>query len=95
MLVEKGGNVVLVGICPEPSPMLTRNIAREEINIYGVHGFDYDDLQTSLDFISDGRINAAVLVTKTVALEDIVEEGLEKLGPNGDKDIKIIVDMTK
>lgn len=94
-MVEKGGSVVLVGICPEPSPMLTRNIAREEINIYGVHGYDYDDLQTSIDLIREGRINAAALVTRTIRLEDIVEEGLEKLGPNGQKDIKIVVDMTK
>ena len=94
-LVEKGGRVVLVGICPEPSPMLTRNIAREEINIFGVHGFDYDDLQTSLDFIRQGKIRADVLVTKTIALEDIVDEGFEKLGPNGEQDVKIIVDLTK
>lgn len=92
-LIEKGGNVVLVGICPEPAPILTRNIARSEINIYGIHGFDYDDLRTSIDFIQSGRINAARLVTKVIPLEQMVEEGLEKLGPNGDRDIKIVVDM--
>lgn len=93
-IVEKGANVVLIGICPDPAPIFTRNIARNEINIYGIHGFDYDDLRASIDFIQSGEIDAARLVTKVIPLEKIVDEGFEKLGPNGDKDVKIVVDMT-
>ncbi|MGM9522380.1 MAG: 2,3-butanediol dehydrogenase [Oscillospiraceae bacterium] len=91
--VEKGGNIVLVGICPEPSPLLTRNIARAEINLFGVHGYVKDDLRDAVRLISSGRIDAAPLVTDRISLDNIVDQGFEQLGPNGKENIKIIVNI--
>ncbi|MBE6018088.1 MAG: 2,3-butanediol dehydrogenase [Lachnospiraceae bacterium] len=94
-VIEKGGTIVLVGICPEPSPLLTRNIARNEIDIFGVHGYTKDDIRDSISFISSGRIKAAELITGIIGIDSIVDKGFNKLGPNGEKEIKIIVDMNR
>lgn len=93
-LVEKGGSIVLVGICPEPSALLTRNIARAEIDLYGVHGYTRDDLRDATAAIQAGKIDVQPLITDRIPFDKVVSEGFDKLGPRGEKNIKIIVDMT-
>lgn len=92
-VIEKGGNIVLVGICPEPSPLLTRNVARGEINLYGVHGYVNEDLRDAVSYVQSGKINVEPLITGRIGLDRIRTDGFEKLGPNGERNIKIIVDM--
>jgi (R,R)-butanediol dehydrogenase/meso-butanediol dehydrogenase/diacetyl reductase len=41
--------------------------------------------------IDDGRLNADMMITGRIKLEDIIKKGFEELINNKDKNIKIIV----
>jgi (R,R)-butanediol dehydrogenase/meso-butanediol dehydrogenase/diacetyl reductase len=61
-----------------------------ELNILGSHVYAYE-FDRVLPLIADGRISSEPIITKRVALDDIVDGGFEELDKNSAEHMKIIV----
>lgn len=90
-MVRKGGKVILIGISSRPSPINTTDIVRMEKKIFGCHGYDDENFGNALALLASGKVEVDSLITARIKLENIVEQGFERLCSRPEKNIKIMV----
>ena len=90
-IVNKGGNIILIGISSENSSINTNNIVLNEKNILGCHGYNDVIFKKTVDLIITKKINVKPLITKKISLNRIVEDGFEQLRKFPEDNIKILV----
>lgn len=90
-LAAQGGTVLLVGLNKAPQPLNLADVVLREINVHTTVAHVCDqDMPEALALLAS-RPLAAALLDRTVALEDVVAEGLEPLVA-GTATGKILVD---
>ena len=86
------GTLVIISLWANPVPVDLMATVQGEISIVGSNLYTWDDFETVIRMMEDGRIPAAGYTTGRIALQDLVEQGFEVLsGPEKKKHVKIIV----
>jgi L-iditol 2-dehydrogenase len=91
--VRKRGKVVLFGGVPKTNPMTTLNsniIHYNELTVLGAFSYPAYINEMALRVIRDGYITASKYITKIVALEHLVDEGI-KAAEAGEA-LKVVID---
>lgn len=93
---KPAGTVCVVSMWHAPASLDMNSIVGTEIAVVGSLGYNGTDYADVLDMIARGVIDTSKFVTKKIALEDTVTEGLETmLGPDKKKMVKILVTPDK
>jgi len=87
---RKRGIAVPVGVFERPSSLNFNELVFPEKEIKGSLGYN-GEFAPVIKMISDGRLNADVMITGKIKVDDIIEKGFEELINNKDENIKIIV----
>ena len=90
-LARPGGLVSLVSFLSQPATINAARWLAKEITVVASNAFTHDDFRRSMIFLSDGRVKAAPLHTRTVPLEQL-EATLRYLAAGPSDDIKVLVD---
>jgi len=90
-LARPGGLVSLVSFLSQPATINAARWLAKEITVVASNAFTHDDFRRSMTFLSDGRVKAAPLHTRTVPLDQL-EATLRSLAAGPSEDIKVLVD---
>ena len=88
-VLRKGGRLVLVGLFVDNPTIDAFEMVNREIDIVSSVGYR-DVFPELIAMVADGRFNPSAIVTRTIALDDVVAEGFERLLSNP-ADVKILV----
>jgi (R,R)-butanediol dehydrogenase/meso-butanediol dehydrogenase/diacetyl reductase len=92
--VRAGGTVAQTALHVGPRTVIPEDWTMRDLTICGTWSFNYYDTPRILDQIASGRLPVERIVTSRIALEDIVEKGIETLAdPAGDQ-VKVLVGGT-
>lgn len=88
---RKGGRIVLLAVLGTPVPLDTFAIVAGERTVTGSvqHHFD-EDLPIAVDLLASGRVDVRPLITRRIALDQVVTDGFAALEAGG-SDIKVLV----
>ncbi|OZI13341.1 butanediol dehydrogenase [Bacillaceae bacterium SAS-127] len=89
--VKKKGEVMVVSIIPEPVKVDILQLTIKEANITSVLAYR-NIFPEVINLISSGRLDVKKVITKKIALDQVVEEGLELLGKDKSQ-AKILIDI--
>lgn len=90
--VRNKGTVVIISLWTRPASVDLMALVQREIKIVGSALSTYNDFETVLAMLRDGRITAEGFITDRISLDDIVSKGFCTLsGPEKKKHIKILV----
>jgi 2-desacetyl-2-hydroxyethyl bacteriochlorophyllide A dehydrogenase len=90
-LVRPGGTVVVMGICEVPVELFFLGLVTREIQLKSSYGSTADEFRRALQLLAGGEIDAAPLVSRTVSLGKVREEGFAPLLEKDCPDIKVLV----
>ncbi len=90
--LHNGGTLVVISLWNKPVSVDLMHTVLTEKYIVGSNLYSYNDFETVLKMLEDGRIPAKGYITKRIALDDLVAEGFHTLsGPDKKKHVKILV----
>jgi (R,R)-butanediol dehydrogenase/meso-butanediol dehydrogenase/diacetyl reductase len=89
-LARRDGQVMVVSIIEQETPIHPWVIAVNEIDLKGCYGFDGDDFNHVIHFMSNGKLAADKMISEIISLDDIVAKGFEALLQSQEK-LKILV----
>ncbi|MFH1321351.1 MAG: alcohol dehydrogenase catalytic domain-containing protein [Bacteroidota bacterium] len=87
--IDRKGIILFFSIPNKDVPIPVVDFWRNEISIVSSYGAGPDDLEESMELISNGKINVKELITHNLKLEDI-QQGF-KLAEKGGETIKVII----
>jgi (R,R)-butanediol dehydrogenase/meso-butanediol dehydrogenase/diacetyl reductase len=90
-LARTGGVVGLLSFLAQPATINGARWLAKELSLVASNAFTHDDFRRSMAFLADGRVQAAPLHSRTVALEDL-EATLRSLSAGSSDDVKVLVD---
>jgi (R,R)-butanediol dehydrogenase / meso-butanediol dehydrogenase / diacetyl reductase len=90
-LTRTGGVVGLLSFLSRPATIEGGRWLARELTMVASNAFTHDDVRRSMVFLADGRVQAAPLHTRTVALDDL-ESALQALAAGPSEDVKVLVD---
>jgi (R,R)-butanediol dehydrogenase / meso-butanediol dehydrogenase / diacetyl reductase len=90
-LTRSGGLVSLVSFLHQPARIEGGRWLGKELSMVASNAFTHDDLRRSMAFLADGRVKAAPLHSRTVALDQL-EPTLRDLAAGPAQDLKVLVD---
>ncbi|MGM7634901.1 2,3-butanediol dehydrogenase [Bacillus sp. Hm123] len=91
--VKKKGEVVIVSIIPEPVKVDILQLTIKEANMTSVLAYR-NIFPEVINLIDSGKLDVKKVITKKIALDEVVEEGLELLGKDKSQ-AKILIDIQK
>lgn len=89
--VRPRGTVVNVAVWEDTIPMQPNVLLLSEAVITGSLAYTPAEFERAVELGVSGRYDLASLVTRTIALEEIVTEGFERLSTDPGKDVKVLV----
>ena len=90
--LRRGGTSVVVAQFGEPVAVDLNDFLISEKHVVGSFAYTDDDFSEVIRAISDGRIDPRPLITSTIALADVMEQGIDHLLAEGrNTEIKILV----
>jgi (R,R)-butanediol dehydrogenase/meso-butanediol dehydrogenase/diacetyl reductase len=89
-VTRKGGRIINVAIWEEKPPIPMTELTVKEIEIAGSIGY-CSDFPATIALMTDGRLDPTPLISRAIALEDVVEHGLKELSAHRDAHTKILV----
>lgn len=69
------------------------NFIFKEASLVNSHSYLQEDWEDVITALGNGRLKPDGMVTRKIALPDLVEMGIKVLARPGQKDCKILVDM--
>jgi threonine dehydrogenase-like Zn-dependent dehydrogenase len=88
ILVRKGGTIVIVGLCFDPTEILASNVAMKEIKLQGAMCYHSHEYALSLDLMRKKDIEVAPLIDREMPLDAINEAFERALSREG---VKILI----
>jgi 2-desacetyl-2-hydroxyethyl bacteriochlorophyllide A dehydrogenase len=70
-MVDKCGQVVVIGVCMEPDQIMPLNFIFKEVSVNFALAYARSDFDETIAALSSGRINADPLVTDIIALDQV------------------------
>ena len=90
--VNKGGEIILVGVFGEKPKVDLAILGDREINIISSMMYKHEDFEKAIDLISSNHINPLPLVTKHFPFEEYID-AYNYIDEQGDKTLKVIIDL--
>jgi len=92
-VVRKGGQIIILGVPHEPTPLNFMTLTLKEITVKGVLAYNSvpgeGEFATSIEFLKARRLDVSSAITARIALDDIVEKGFRKILMG--EEIKVLV----
>ena len=92
-LVRRGGQIFILGLCPEPVPADYMTVVLSELNIRGSY-LGHGAFPAALDYLAQNRIQVEPLISHEIAVEDVVERGFEEMLRPDTAAIKVLVKLS-
>jgi threonine dehydrogenase-like Zn-dependent dehydrogenase len=78
-VVRGAGQVLLLGVSGEETPLVEAMLIQREIDIKASLAYGEDEIRLCLDFLAKRRFNTEGMISDIISLDDIVEKGFERL----------------
>lgn len=78
-VLKKGGQLMILSIFAQPVEMSAMDLVVREINISGFLGYRHIFPEV-IDMVAAGQMDVKKVITKKIALDNLVEDGIELLG---------------
>jgi len=90
------GTLVIISLWSRPAQVDLMTTVQKELRIVGTNLSSFNDYESVVKMLCDGRMKADYYVTKRIYLDDLVEEGYGALlGPERKDHVKILVTPEK
>jgi (R,R)-butanediol dehydrogenase/meso-butanediol dehydrogenase/diacetyl reductase len=93
-MVRRGGQIFVLGLCPEPVPADLMTVVLSELDIRGSY-LGHGAFPAALDYLAQGRIRVEPLISHEIALDDVVDKGFEEMLRPETTAIKVLVRMRR
>ena len=90
--VEKGGEVIILGVYAENPTVNMYFVGEHELNLFGSMMYCHEDYQEATKLISEGKIILDPLISKHFAFDQYLEAYLH-IVENGDEVMKVMIDL--
>ena len=90
--VEKGGEVIILGVYAKNPTVNMYFVGEHELNLYGSMMFRHEDYQEAAKLISEGKIILDPLVSKRFPFAQYLD-AYNFIGESSDKEMKVMVDL--
>lgn len=77
--VRNGGQIMAIGVIEKDTPINPLTLIIKEAELRGSMCYTGKEFQEVIDLIADGKVNTDLMITDTIALEDIEEKGMRQL----------------
>ena len=91
-LVRRGGQIYVLGLCPEPVPVDFLSVVLGELDLRGGY-MGHGTFPAALDYLAQGRVKVEQLVSHVINLDDVVTRGFAELLRPDTEAIKILVNI--
>jgi len=78
-IVRPAGQIMTVGVIEKETPIRPIDLILKEINVQGSLGCTRQELEMVVDYLARGKFNTDLIISDTIALEDIEEKGFKRL----------------
>lgn len=78
-MARPGGQVILVGVNEKETPVLPMKLMLGEIQLKGSLAWTHHDFNIAVDMLASGKIQTQPLLSDTIPLADIEEQGFKRL----------------
>ncbi|HUJ69710.1 MAG TPA: alcohol dehydrogenase catalytic domain-containing protein [Syntrophorhabdales bacterium] len=89
-LVRSGGQVMLLGVNEEPTPIVEVGLIVREVEMKGSIAYDEEDVRICIDLLAKGRFNTKGMISDIISLDDVIEKGFERFASSKGL-VKIVV----
>ena len=90
--VEKGGEVIIVGVY-ESNPTINMGfVCEHELSIYGSMMYKDEDYRDALDMLSSGKLRLSLLITHRFAFHEF-KKAYEFIDQNASQTLKVMIDV--
>ena len=90
--VEKGGDVVIIGVYSENPTINMYYLGEHELNVFGSMMYRHEDYLDAVDMIASGKIKLEPLISKHFPFEEFLD-AYKYIEKQGDKTMKVIIDL--
>ncbi len=90
--VEKGGDVVILGVYSKNPTINMYHLGEHELNVFGSMMYRHEDYEEAVEMIANGKINLEPLITKHFPFEDYLQ-AYKYIEEQGEKTMKVIIDL--
>jgi len=90
--VDKGGEVVILGVYSRNPVVNMYYLGEHELNVYGSMMYRHEDYESAVKMISSGRIITMPLITRSFPFEEF-HIAYEFISRQGDEFMKVMIDM--
>ena len=90
--VEKGGDIVILGVYSENPTVNMYFLGEHELNVFGSMMYRKEDYEEAVKMIDSGQIKTAPLISKHFSFEEYLE-AYEYIEKQGDKTMKVMIDL--
>ena len=90
--VEKGGDVVILGVYAKNPTVNMFHLGEHELNVYGSMMYKHEDYLAAVEMIETGKINLYPLISKHFPFEEYLQ-AYNFIEEQGDKTMKVIIDL--
>ena len=90
--VEKGGDVVILGVYANNPTVNMFYLGEHELNVFGSMMYTHKDYLDAVDMITSGQIKLDPLMSKHFPFEEF-PEAYKYIEEHGDKIMKVIIDL--
>lgn len=93
--VKPGGQVVQTALHVVPATISAEMLAVKDLTFSGTWCYPVYDFPRVVELIATGRWPVDRVVSSTIALEDVVEKGFERLIQRGSGDVKVLIEVAR
>ena len=90
--VEKGGDIVILGVYAKNPTVNMYHVGEHELNIFGSMMYRHEDYETAVEMIATGEIQIDPLISKHFPFEKYLD-AYKYIEEKGDKNMKVIIDL--
>ncbi len=90
--VEKGGEVVILGVYAKNPTVNMYYVGEHELNVFGSMMYKHEDYQEAANLISSGEIITKPLITKHFSYEEY-DQAYQYIEKQGDQTMKVMIDV--
>jgi (R,R)-butanediol dehydrogenase/meso-butanediol dehydrogenase/diacetyl reductase len=89
--VRPEGLALLAGITEAEGSIDLSRVVEGEIEVRGCIGYFDGEFEAVIDLMASGRLDPGPLVTSTIGVDEVVEQGFERLVAERGEHVKILV----
>jgi L-iditol 2-dehydrogenase/threonine 3-dehydrogenase len=90
--VEKGGDIVILGVYAKDPTVNMYFLGEHELNVFGSMMYRDEDYQAAVEMINSGKINTDPLISKHFPFENYLE-AYQYIEEKGDRIMKVMIDL--